>query len=277
MIKEKSLVVYKNRPALVTGAGEKLKITLLGENGPGPRDFRVREKDVEPLHPGPVAEKAASGWDLSPEAGEAVRDAWELLESTPGPGVPLRELAELVYGGFSPQSAWAAYTLLRDGLYFSGTIAAVSPRSPAEVAADEQKRAGKQRDQAEREGFLRALASGTLNLAAGGEPPLDEALVRRFLQDVEALAWGKTEKSRTLRDLGKPETPQEAHRLLLDCRAWTPLVNPYPLRFGLNPVSSREIPGNPPEEDRLDLTHLRAYAVDNAYSDDPDDALSLEG
>jgi exoribonuclease-2 len=145
------------------------------------------------------------------------------------------------------------------------------------VAADEQKRAGKQRDQAEREDFLRALASGALNLAAGGEPPFDEALVRRFLQDVEALAWGKTEKSRTLRDLGKSETPQEAHRLLLDCRAWTPLVNPHPLRFGLNPVSSRETPGNPPEEDRLDLTHLRAYAVDNAYSDDPDDALSLEG
>ncbi|MDR2404183.1 MAG: RNB domain-containing ribonuclease [Spirochaetaceae bacterium] len=277
MISEKSLVVYKNRPALVTGTGEKIEITLLGHKDAEPHSLRVREKDVEALHPGPVTNPAASDWDLPPDAGEAVRDAWELLEGGAVSSLPLRELAELIYSVFSPQSAWAAYGLLRDGLYFSGTIAAVSPRSPAEVSAEEQKRAGKRQDQLERDAFLKQLRSGFSNPGPADEAPPDEARIRRFLQDVEALAWGKTDKSRTLRDLGKAETPQEAHRLLLDCRAWTPLINPHPLRFGLDPVSAREHPGLPPEEGRLDLTRLRAYAVDNAYSSDPDDALSVEG
>jgi exoribonuclease-2 len=36
---------------------------------------------------------------------------------------------------------------------------------------------------------------------------------------------------------------------------------------------------NPPptDEERIDLTHLRSYAIDNAWSVDPDDAISLEG
>jgi hypothetical protein len=41
MIAEKSLVVYKNRPALVTGAGEKIAISFL--SGPDTKELRVRE------------------------------------------------------------------------------------------------------------------------------------------------------------------------------------------------------------------------------------------
>jgi exoribonuclease-2 len=95
---------------------------------------------------------------------------------------------------------------------------------------------------------------------------------------VEALAYGRTEKSRTLRDLGRQETPPEAHRLLLSAGVWTPWVNPYPQRFGLSLGPARFVPDPPPgDEPRTDLTRLEAYAIDNPWSADPDDAVSLEG
>jgi exoribonuclease-2 len=251
-----SLVAYKNRPALVTEAGEKIHISVAG----GER-LRVREKDVELLYPGPCV----PGDDPEQGAPEGdVRGAWELLE---GSSVSLRELAELVYGEYTAKTAWAAYGLLREGLYFSGSVNALTPRKAPEVAEEEKKRALKQRELLERDSFLGRLKAGTLRL------PGDS----RFLQDVEALAWGKTDKSRTLKDLGRRETPQEAHRLLLDAGVWSPRVNPHPARFGLSLASSRVLPGPPPGEERLDLTRLDAFAVDSPWSTDPDDALSLEG
>jgi exoribonuclease-2 len=268
MVREKSLVAYKNRPALVCACGEKLEISVRGGE-----TLKVREKDVELIHPGPVrsVEDAAEKPDRA-----AIREAWELLE---GAEVSLKELAELVYGDFSPQSAWAAYGLLKEGLYFSGTVDALSARDAAAVAAGEQKRDEKQREAGEREVFLEKLrklyAAPHSETAVPGEFSQNE---RRFLQDVEALALGKTDKSRVLKDLGRSETPEEAHRLLLNCGAWSYAVNPHPARFGLSVVSASVFPGFPPPgEDRRDLTGLPAFAIDNAWSGDPDDAVFLEG
>ncbi|MDR1108480.1 MAG: RNB domain-containing ribonuclease [Spirochaetaceae bacterium] len=251
----KSLAVYKNRPALVTGIGDKIEIRLAGGE-----TLRVREKDIEPIHPGPCGPEV-----LEPEPLDGdVRGAWELLE---GSSVPLRELAELLYGEDTPKTAWAAYGLLLDGLYFCGGVGAVSAREKGEVEAEERKRQEKQREAREREAFLERLRAGALEL------PGDS----RFLQDVEALAYGKTAKCRTLKELGRPETPPEAHRFLLEKGVWTPWVNPHPARFGA-PTASAKIPlPPPPEEDRRDLTGLAAFAIDNPWSDDPDDAVSLEG
>lgn len=255
MIAPNSLVVYKNRPALVTETGDKIGIRL-----PGGETLRVREKDVETIHPGPCGPEVLEPGEL---AGD-VRGAWELLE---GSSLPLRELAELVYGEDTAKTAWAAYGLLQDGLYFSGTIGAISARKSGEVEAEEQKRLGKQREIREREAFLERLRAGALELPGDG----------RFLQDVEALACGRTDKCRTLKDLGRPETPPEAHRLLLEKGVWTPTVNPYPARFGAPAGSAKTPLPPPPAEDRLDLTGLAAFAIDNPWSNDPDDAVSLEG
>jgi exoribonuclease-2 len=281
MIPLKSLVAYKGRPALVLEeGGEKIRILLLEKDEakgrePEPRELRVREKDIELLYPLPAADfSVPAGEGLAEKTDpESLRGAWELLE---GSAVSLKELAELVYGAYTAETAWASYGLLRDGLYFSGVPEAVRGREAAEVAAEERKREGKRRDAEERDSFLEWLRGRRGDLPAEEGPP-DEPEFRRFIQDVEALAWGKTDKSRTLKDLGKPETPQEAHRLLLSAGFWTPWVNPHPPRFGLS-LSSAKVPLDPPpEEERLDLTGLTALAIDNAWSGDPDDALSLEG
>jgi len=255
------LAVYKKHPARVeeAGDGDKLQISL-----PGGETLRVREKDLLPLHPGPCAGVKALEEGPSP-AGD-VEGAFELLLDN-GP-VPFREFAELVYGDFTPDAAWGAYRLLEDGLYFSGSVeGTVQSRGREAVEADLAKRREKEAAAQGREAFLRRLRAGALELPGDG----------RLLQEVEALAYGQTGKSRTLKDLALAETPEEAHRLLLACGFWTPFVNPYPQRFGCA-LKSPQLPlAPPPEEPRVSLSTLPAFAIDNAWTTDPDDALSIDG
>lgn len=90
------------------------------------------------------------------------------------------------------------------------------------------------------------------------------------------VAYGRQERSRTLRELGRSETPQAAHALLLEAGVWDASHNPYPARHGV-PTASPELPLPPlPEGERLDLTQLPALAIDDDGNQDPDDALSLE-
>jgi exoribonuclease-2 len=265
MISPGCLVVYKNRPALVAETGEKIGIVATGKNGT--ETIRVREKDIEIIHPGPL--KSLAGIEDTPPVAD-IRGAWELLEES-GP-VSLRELAELAFGEYSPQSAWAARLVVSEGLYFSGTVDAVFPRSAAEVAAGEEKRRGRERENRDREAFLERLRNGKLNFS--DTPETGDG---RFLQDVEALAYGKSEKSRTLKDLARPETPQEAHRFLLETGFWDMRINPHPGRFGLTLGEAPSFP-IPPSlmEGRKDLRKLPAFAIDSPWSSDPDDAVSLE-
>jgi exoribonuclease-2 len=266
MIQAKSLVVYKNRPALVKSVEEKISITVLGGE-----QLKVREKDVELIYPGPSALSDIDS-DIQALASGDVRDAWELLEEGV---VSLKELAELVYGAYTAGTSWAAYTLLRDGLYFSGDINAIQSRKRDEVKAEEQKRVEKQREAEARERFLQWLRAGGTSAGRFLEDNAPDS--PRFFREIEALAYKRVDKSRTLKDLGKQETPVEAHRLLLSTGFWSPFVNPYPTRLGLSLVSAKTPLAPPPPEERVDLTHLVSLAIDNAWSNDPDDAVSIEG
>ncbi len=136
-IVEDSLVVYKTHPARVLRVGDKLTIKL--ENG----DLaNVRYKDVELLHPGPFDSFEA----LHAGDGE-VELAWEvMLEDESESSHTLVSLTELVYGEFSPASAWNTWKLIKDGLYFQGSIEAVLPRTMDEVQAEIESRQAKAAD-----------------------------------------------------------------------------------------------------------------------------------
>ncbi len=248
-----SLVLYKQRPARVTQAGDKLTITL--EDG---RSLQVRPKDVTLLHPGPLH----SLEELQPPTGEA-HAAWELLA---GQTTHLAELAELAYGVYTPATAWAAWQLVADGLYFAGTPQAITARPADDVAREQAARAARSAEKAAWQGFLERARAGQWE-------PGD----RRYLEDVERLALARQDKSRVLRELGRAERPETAHALLLETRYWTPDVNPHPRRLGL-PVSPPAVALPAwPQEARADLTHLPALAIDDEGNQDPDDALSLDG
>ncbi|MHC6202547.1 ribonuclease catalytic domain-containing protein [Breznakiellaceae bacterium SP9] len=262
-MKLNSLALYKNKSAIVAAlSGDKIEIRLSDGTSQ-----KVREKDITLLHPGPITRLSELEDTPRPDSDE-LRGAWELLSGA-DEALTLAELAELLYGTFSPGTAWAAWQCLDDGFYFSGTIQAIRPKSAEAIAAEEKKRSDKEREGVEREALLQRLKTRTLQLPADKDK----------LHDVEALAYGKAEKCRTLRDLGLSETPEAAHRLCLESGLWDSFVNPHPARHNINlnpPKVIPQKPSNSADEERIDLRHLCALAIDNAWSDDPDDAVSIE-
>ncbi|MDR1787592.1 MAG: RNB domain-containing ribonuclease [Treponema sp.] len=266
-----SLAVYKQKPALVTALGSKVTIrTAQGET------INVREKDIIVIYPGPVKdlrffnEGDAAGDAAGAVAGAAaLKEAWALLKDD-GTAITLKDLAELCAPAWTPASAWQAWQALSEGVYFCGTPDAITCRPEDEVLAAEKRRAEKARESGQREAAL-ALARG------GGVLSKDESdTLRGALQDIEALALGASEKSRSLRDLGHSESPEEAHRVLLSLGLWDAFRNPHPSRCGVSlAIPSAPVPA-PQAEPRVDLRHLPAFAIDNAWSGDPDDAVSLE-
>ena len=265
MINEGALVIYKGKPAIVKDRADG-KITISLQNK---EQVKVRDKDVEQLHPGPVKDFKQI------EAGAcdaAIREAWELLIDDEGVPPSLKELAALICGDYTPASAFAAYNAIKDGLYFSGTIDAIVMRLKDEITAEESRRNEKLRETEERAVFIERIKKCLKKPDADILHP-DNI---RFIQDVEALAYGKTAKSRTMKELGLSETPEEAHSLLLKTGFWTGAINPHPSRFGLALSSANICPDAPVNEERRDLRHLAAFAIDNSWSNDPDDAVSIE-
>jgi exoribonuclease-2 len=193
----------------------------------------------------------------------SVEEAWELLE---GESATLEELAELVFGEFTPASAWASWLLLEDGLWFEGEPGAIRARAGEEVGAERERREAKAAEKAAWEGFLERLGKKSL---------IEEDL--KQLGEVEQLALNRSERSRIFQALGKQERPETAHRFLLDVGYWQEEYNPHPSRLSLREGDPElEIPPLA-EEERLDLTHLPAYAIDDEGSEDPDDAITLDG
>jgi len=247
------LVLYKVRPARVLALGEKIEIELEGG-----QVKRVRCKDIEPLHPGPLARLA----DLTPCQG-SLAEAWELLE---GGETDIKELAEILYGDYSPASAWAAWKDVADGLYFSGTPRSIQARPRDAVERERAEREAKRAAERDWAAFLQRMEEGR----AGPED-------RDRLAEVERLANGQTGYSRILVALGHQETPANAHRMLVKVGYWPPDHNPYPARCGVAREDPQLPVGDLPQDDRLDLTDLASYAIDDEGNRDPDDAISLEG
>jgi exoribonuclease-2 len=251
--RQDSLVLYKNRPARVVSTGKKIEIEL-----DGGEILSVRPKDVLLLHRGPAHSLA----DLQPQAGE-VKTAWELFA---GSTTTLAELAGLAFGENTPATAWAAWQQVADGLYFQGTPDEIVARTPEEVAAGQAAREAKAAEERAWAAFLERVRRGRIEPQDGS-----------YLRDVEDLAYGRTSKSQVLRELGRTESPEKAHTLLLELGYWEATVNPYPQRLGVSTAAPQIDLPELPEEARLDLTHLPAFAIDDEGNQEPDDAVSLDG
>jgi len=254
-----SLVLYKGQPAVVRAvADKKLTVEL-----PGGEQASVRPKDVALLHPGPAD---LARLKSNPPPGD-VLTAWDLLA---GGHTTLPELAELAFGDYTPASAWAAWQLVADGLHFGGApddIVAHPATKVAETLAAREAKAVEER----------AWTAFAARVQAGSPPDHAAAADERYLADVIALALERSETSRVLGRLGRPQTREEAHALLLAAGRWTPADNPYPARLRV-PTDRPDALIDPlPDEPRRDLTHLPALAIDDEGSSDPDDALSLDG
>lgn len=248
-----ALVLYKSQPALVAAIGEKIEIRT-----PSGKDRKVRSKDVQLLHPGPLQALSALK-----ELKANLEEAWELLQ---GEKPAFEELAELIYGEFSPSTAWACWQLLQDGLYFRGDMQAIDVVTPEEFSEEQARRDSQAREAQEWDDFIARVQAASLQ---EGD--------RKRLAEVERVALGVAEHSRILAIFKTEATADAAHRFLLRCGYWAAEENPWPRRAGVA-LAPPEI-GVPdlPDEERLDLTHLAAWAIDDVGNQDPDDAISLDG
>ena len=293
MIASKALVIYKNRPAFVVERrDDKLEIRL--EDG---SSLRVRDKDIEELHPGPVQGIP------SPAEGGDFETAWSMLapsEGEAGAAVTAREVAELVFGAGGPADSLAVWMAGVEGLLFRVEGPRLLPLSAEERAREADKRAKKEGETAARQAFVerarRAKAArGKAGAAAGGVTggavdgggsggaaggaagaflPEDE----RFLLDIEAQAYGKAVKGKLWAEIGIGESAEDAQAWLMAVGRWDEGVNPHPRRSGC-PLSAPRIELAPDLGDleRRDLCDLESWAIDNAWSHDPDDAVAWDG
>jgi exoribonuclease-2 len=272
---EFDLVIHKAQPAVITGFdGEKIEIET-----PGGKK-KVREKDFELLHTGPVKTvKKALETALPPG------DLMEAYDFFSGETPSFAEIAELVWGNYAPDAAWAIWQAVAESPWFQ----AESPSQPVKLRPRDEAEAiirkadAKREEGAERDAFKKRLSATLKRTKSGANENGENDGIKlpedgKFLQDVEALALGKSDKSRTMKESALPETPEAAHRVLLATGYWPLWKNPWPSRHG-HTLQTSSVPVEAPDDtdDRLDLTHLDSYAIDNAWSTDPDDAVSIDG
>ena len=255
-IKLNSLVVYKNSPAIIKSVGDKYEIELLNNSSK-----KVRIKDFQLIHSGPVS--SLNNISKQKIDKNSLKDAWELILEE---GVDLSELSELIFGENSPSNAWTTWELLCENFYFKGDIDLIEARSEEEINLILAKKESKAAAEQEREELLNRIRKACLI-------PEDS----KFMKEIEQVAFGTTLTCRLMQDLKLEQTPEKAHEVLLKTSSWNNFINPYPQRFNISkPDNAPAVPELPPEE-RMDLTHLEAFAIDDEGSNDPDDAISLDG
>lgn len=281
MFKTKSLVLYKNQPALLqevsTDKYTILYCTALPSPGGKPAQFatqKVREKDIELLFETTSGEKTllVQLLQVSEDAKamqERIEPIYELLSededsfTTPISFADLQDYADVK----NAQDSWVLYKALKNTLFFTEQAPlSFMVQTKEVIARQEEKNKAKEAEQEIRSAFIRRLKAKKLDLPADAQ----------LMQDVEALALGQSDKSKTMKEAGFTETPEKAHKLLLDTGVWTVTKNPYPTRWGLSTQSATQRLAPPPEEERITLEQ-EAYAIDNQWSTDPDDAIAFDG
>ena len=285
MIRKNSIVLYKNQIALVNDIeGDKFIIQfcsfpLTEENISkfGSKNFicqeqKVRDKDIVLLSTSESPAKYSFEELIKyndDQIDNKICEAWELLNSDNCSDIEFSELAELVDSDFNDKKAWFIFNSLVKSLQFMLIDDKASLKfkltTADEIEVLKKKKNEKEHEKEERQNFLMRLKQKQL---------LPEDSI--FMGDVEAFALGKTDKSKTLADAGFSQDVEKAHKLLIDTGIWDYTRNPYPFRWGLSVQSAKEGLKSPPEEERLIVPGV-AYAIDNKWSKDPDDAIAFDG
>ncbi|MBD6614751.1 VacB/RNase II family 3'-5' exoribonuclease [Komarekiella sp. 'clone 1'] len=227
--------------------------------------------------------------------------AWELLVED-GETVTPDQMANLLFSESDALYCYAAHCLLsEDKLYFKQKAEAYEPRTAAQVA--------ERKHQMEVEALK---AKGQQEFLARVEQALKGEAVewqRHDLQRLEGLEkyaalladtvrMGVNYDSlaraypppapvlETMTMLGRPTTPPGAFQLLVDLGWWSPYENLFlrrssiPIQFPnkvLEVAQQRlDFPPTDLDANRLDLTHLKAYTIDDESTTEIDDGLSWE-
>ncbi len=227
--------------------------------------------------------------------------AWELLVED-GTSVSSEEMANLLFSETEPPQVYAAHCLLsEDKIYFKQKGELYEPRSATAVAERKHQlevEALKAKGQQE---FLTRVQQ-----ALDGEAVEWQKHDRHRLEALEKYAALLADVTRggvkydslaqaypppaqvleTMTMLERTATPQGAFQLLVDLGWWSPNENLFlrrssiPVQFPTKvlDVAHQRLNAPPPDPDqnRLDLTHLKVYTVDDETTTEIDDGLSWE-
>ncbi|MBQ3826036.1 MAG: RNB domain-containing ribonuclease, partial [Spirochaetaceae bacterium] len=255
---DKFTIQYCSQPATPTG-----KKAVYATQKVREKDFVVLSEDKASSIDAVLAEKAD-------DFANAVKEAWELLlsdEATASEEISFADVAAYALSELKADMSWAFYSALKNTFYFEEIAPLVfKPRSESAIDELVKKAESKGKEEELRAAFIERLKKRQLDLPADS----------KYMVDVEALALGKSDHSKTLHDAKITETPENAHKILLDTKIWDITRNPYPVRWGLSMQSATEGLDSPPDEGRM-VVEGTSYAIDNAWSTDPDDAVAFDG
>lgn len=220
--------------------------------------------------------------------------AWELVMEEGGGTIP-RDLAQLLFSSTAPEPCYAAHVLLSDDrFYFKQKGDRYEPRSSAQVNELKHQATMEQLRQQEWQGFLERLKAHIELRRENPTTPVPSWSPSERLR-IEALekfaTFGDESSSRlnaleTLAAVNASENPQGALQLLVDLGVWSPHENLF-LRRSYMPVQftstvtdlAHDYLASAPADldpDRIDLTHLKVYTIDDESTLEVDDGLSIE-
>jgi exoribonuclease-2 len=218
---------------------------------------------------------------------DSLEIAWEFLVEDGATTAPA-EMAQFLFSDQSPPLCYAAYHLLSDDkLYFKFKGERYEPRSQTQVTELKHQLEMEAQRQREVEGFWsrihQALAQESVTWQSSDRPRLDA--LERFATLGEEASH-RAPALELLTHLKRPETAQGAFQLLADLGLWSPHENlslrrsQIPVHFPPKAleVAQHYLSAPPPDlnVDRLDLTHLKVYTIDDESTREIDDGLSLE-
>ena len=211
--------------------------------------------------------------------------AWEMLIEDQDTATP-QQMAELLFSDQSPVTCYAAHCLLsQDKIYFKQKSDHYEPRPVSqgeEIKHQLEVQGAKEREKTQ---FIAHLKQ-----ALAGEKIDWSESDRLRLEAIEKVALDSNNSSKLtqeiLKEAGRNCDSQGAWQLLVDIGWWSRHENlflrrsAYPTTFSkkvLDVVQSR-LQSDPvtANEDRLDLTHLKVYTIDDESTTEIDDGLSVE-
>ena len=245
-----SLVAYKGKYSqILSSTNNKFEIIIEGD-----KKIKVREKDFRFLSPDFQIPTPSLDVDFS-----AVIELEEQL-------LPISELSEWLFGGYNANSAWHTFLLVENGLHFFWQKDKIFIRPASQVTSIKQKR---QIEVEQKISLQHCVDNIRLNKFIEKD--------REILQEIEKVALNQLKSAKILKLLKIPNTPQEAHKLLTKINYLDLFFNPYPARFKiLNNDKLAIDTKNDNSTNRVNLTHLLSYAIDNEGSNDADDAISID-
>lgn len=244
-----SLVAYKSKPACIISI-DASKFNLEFSDG---STRKVREKDFRFIHPQfSQINNTCDFADL-----EVLKDFQEETLS-------LQEITEWLFDEFSAKSAWCTCLLVEDGLHFYWQKDKVFIRPNTQVESIQAKR---EAEKIATQNLARSVDNLSKNIFDEQDEP--------YLKEIARVALNQSKTVKILSHIGIENSPEAAYQFLLKIKYFEPIFNPYPARFNI--PKDEDIAIKVPSVERVDLTYLTCYAIDNDGSNDADDAISIDG